>query len=133
MEELQFRMFKGDSHIDMQAVGPRTNDLDAFDSHCDEAPSASDVLIAKLSAYDFEVLSERKQLALYYRHTIFKKHDALSVPDSEETLELAEASRVKMHEKQNDLFAKEKNVIIKPIDYDALNKFSKHFSAHFVP
>ncbi|GJS68942.1 uncharacterized mitochondrial protein-like protein [Tanacetum coccineum] len=35
-----------------------TDDLDAFDSDCDEAPSASDVLMAKLSAYDFEVLLE---------------------------------------------------------------------------
>ncbi|GKC98699.1 hypothetical protein Tco_1168974 [Tanacetum coccineum] len=38
-----------------------------------------------------------------------------------------------MHEKQNDLIAKEKNVIIKPIDHDALEKLSKHFSTHFVP
>ncbi|GJY62974.1 hypothetical protein Tco_0464434 [Tanacetum coccineum] len=30
----------------------QTNDLDAFDSDCNEAPSASAILIAKLSAYD---------------------------------------------------------------------------------
>ncbi|GKA19412.1 hypothetical protein Tco_0699327 [Tanacetum coccineum] len=35
-----------------------TDDLDAFDSDCDEAPSASAVLIDKLSAYDSDVLSE---------------------------------------------------------------------------
>ncbi|GJS13525.1 reverse transcriptase domain-containing protein [Tanacetum coccineum] len=32
-----------------------TNDLDAFDSDCDEAPLASVVLMAKLSAYDSDV------------------------------------------------------------------------------
>ncbi|GKB96391.1 reverse transcriptase zinc-binding domain-containing protein [Tanacetum coccineum] len=36
----------------------QTDDLDAFDSDCDEAPSTSAVLMAKLSAYDSNVLSE---------------------------------------------------------------------------
>nr|GEU36108.1 uncharacterized mitochondrial protein AtMg00810-like [Tanacetum cinerariifolium] len=36
----------------------QTGDLDAFDSDCDEAPSASVVLMAKLSAYDSDVLLE---------------------------------------------------------------------------
>ncbi|GJY79660.1 retrovirus-related pol polyprotein from transposon TNT 1-94 [Tanacetum coccineum] len=36
----------------------KTNDLDAFDSDCNEAPSASVILMAKLSAYDSNVLSE---------------------------------------------------------------------------
>ncbi|GKD89540.1 retrovirus-related pol polyprotein from transposon TNT 1-94 [Tanacetum coccineum] len=36
----------------------QTDDLDAFDYDCDEAPSASAVLMAKLSAYDLDVVSE---------------------------------------------------------------------------
>ncbi|GJY14849.1 hypothetical protein Tco_0385271 [Tanacetum coccineum] len=36
----------------------QTNDLDAFESDYDEAPSTSVVLMAKLSSYDSEVLSE---------------------------------------------------------------------------
>ncbi|GJR15205.1 copia protein [Tanacetum coccineum] len=36
----------------------KTNDLDVFDSDCNEAPSASAILMAKLSAYDSDVLSE---------------------------------------------------------------------------
>ncbi|GJY22128.1 hypothetical protein Tco_0394694 [Tanacetum coccineum] len=40
----------------------QTDDLDAFDSNCDEAPSASVVLMAKLSAYDLEILSEVKAI-----------------------------------------------------------------------
>ncbi|GKC24102.1 hypothetical protein Tco_1026252, partial [Tanacetum coccineum] len=35
-----------------------TDDLDAFDSDCDETPSASTVLMAKLFAYDHDVLSK---------------------------------------------------------------------------
>nr|GEW23516.1 hypothetical protein [Tanacetum cinerariifolium] len=57
----------------------QTEDLDAFNSDCDEAPSASAVLMAKLSAYESYVLSE--------------KYDPLSVIDSEETLDLAEVTR----------------------------------------
>ncbi|GJS32591.1 retrovirus-related pol polyprotein from transposon TNT 1-94 [Tanacetum coccineum] len=38
----------------------QTDDLDAFDSDCDEAPSASAILMAKLSAYDSDVLPKDK-------------------------------------------------------------------------
>nr|GEV39489.1 hypothetical protein [Tanacetum cinerariifolium] len=60
-------------------------------------------------------------------------HDALSVIDNEETLELVEESGLKMHAKQNDPIAKEKKVNIAPIDYVALNKLFEHFVKHFVP
>nr|GEX15682.1 hypothetical protein [Tanacetum cinerariifolium] len=36
----------------------QTDDLDAFDSDCDEAPSSSAILMAKIFSYDSEVLSE---------------------------------------------------------------------------
>ncbi|GJZ28744.1 putative reverse transcriptase domain-containing protein [Tanacetum coccineum] len=36
----------------------QTNDLDAFDSDCDEAPRAQAVLMANLSSYDSDVISE---------------------------------------------------------------------------
>ncbi|GKD72147.1 hypothetical protein Tco_1330429 [Tanacetum coccineum] len=71
--------------------------------------------------------------ALYYGNTIVKKHDALSVIDTKETLELAKESRIKMQAKQNDPIAKEKKVNISPIDYVALNNLSEHFVNHFVP
>ncbi|GJX15317.1 hypothetical protein Tco_0216149 [Tanacetum coccineum] len=69
----------------------------------------------------------RKQPALYYGHTIVKKHDALYVIDFEVTLELAEATRLKMSEKQNDPIVKEKRVNIKLIGYGSLNELYKHF------
>nr|GEW64056.1 hypothetical protein [Tanacetum cinerariifolium] len=97
----------------------QTNDLDAFDFNCDEAPSASVVLMAKLFSYDSTPLSE--------------EHAAVSVINIEETLKLAEESRLKMHAKQNDLVVQEKKVNIAPIDYVALNKLFDHFVKHFVP
>ncbi|GJR15207.1 hypothetical protein Tco_0797859 [Tanacetum coccineum] len=73
MEELRCRQFRGDKLRDnddivttvqasQEITTPgifQTNDLDAFDSDCNEAPSASAILIAKLSAYDSDVLSEQ--------------------------------------------------------------------------
>ncbi|GJW18656.1 hypothetical protein Tco_0026092 [Tanacetum coccineum] len=41
-----------------ESVDIKTDDLDAFDSDCDDAPSAKAVLITKLSSYDSDVLSE---------------------------------------------------------------------------
>nr|GEU36218.1 hypothetical protein [Tanacetum cinerariifolium] len=38
-----------------------TNDLDAFDSDCDEAPGAKEILMANLSSYDSDVISENKE------------------------------------------------------------------------
>ncbi|GKG24843.1 hypothetical protein Tco_0395471, partial [Tanacetum coccineum] len=48
----------------------QTDDLDAFDSDCDEAPSASAVLMAKLSAYDSDVLSEVPNLDTYQTNNV---------------------------------------------------------------
>ncbi|GJV83871.1 hypothetical protein Tco_1523769 [Tanacetum coccineum] len=55
-------MERVDSGPDAQALTTTaifwTDDPDAFDSDCDEAPSASAVLMSKLSAYDSDVLYE---------------------------------------------------------------------------
>ncbi|GKB29498.1 hypothetical protein Tco_0868899 [Tanacetum coccineum] len=240
MEKSPFRQFMGDTHggIPTEIPSPaafQTDDLDAFDSNCDDAPSTKAVLMANLSSYDSDVLSEvivdrnakvadfekqihllklqlnatveshkilsttieclkkeskqkkdkyldevinlqknkaldnvvykmgqstqtmhmltkpqafydeshkttlcyqnpfylsqarRKVPTLYDGHTIVKTHVALSITDTEETLELAEESRLKMLAKQNDPSLKENKVNIPPVDYVALNKLSKHF------
>ncbi|GKD15854.1 hypothetical protein Tco_1205012 [Tanacetum coccineum] len=77
--------------------------------------------------------ARRKVPALYDGHTIVKTHVTLSVTDTEETLELAEESRLKMLAKQNDPSVKEKKVTIAPVYYVPLNKISEHFVKHFVP
>ncbi|GKE58635.1 hypothetical protein Tco_1497820 [Tanacetum coccineum] len=71
--------------------------------------------------------SQTKVTSLYCGHTIVKLHDTLFVMDIEETLILAEESRLKMHAKQNDPISKDKKVNIAPIDYAALNKLFEHF------
>nr|GEY75370.1 hypothetical protein [Tanacetum cinerariifolium] len=65
--------------------------------------------------------------------SVIGKSDVVVVPDSEETLMLAEESRSKMIEKQNDPQMIEKKVITKPIDYAILNQLSTDFDTRFVP
>ncbi|GKD31707.1 retrovirus-related pol polyprotein from transposon TNT 1-94 [Tanacetum coccineum] len=77
--------------------------------------------------------ARRKVPSLYDGHTILRNHDTMYLPDTEETLALAEESRLKMEAKQNDPSLKEHKVNLKPIDYVALNKLSEHFVTHFVP
>ncbi|GKC32546.1 hypothetical protein Tco_1039840 [Tanacetum coccineum] len=137
-----------DSSPDAQALTTtsifQTDDLDAFDSDCDEAPTASAVFMANLSAYDSDVLFELQnydtyqdnnvidqtqqiQPVLYSGSALAEKHDAISVIDTEETLRLAEESRRKMKEKQYDSIVKQKKVNITAIDYASLNKLYVHF------
>nr|GEY71711.1 hypothetical protein [Tanacetum cinerariifolium] len=68
-----------------------------------------------------------------YDGSVIEKSDAIVIHDLEETLLLAEESRSKMIEKQNDPKMAEKKVITKPIDYAVLNQLSKDFETHFVP
>nr|GEY79655.1 retrovirus-related Pol polyprotein from transposon TNT 1-94 [Tanacetum cinerariifolium] len=68
-----------------------------------------------------------------YDGSVIEKSDAIVIHDSEETLLLAEESRSKMIEKQNDLKMAEKKVITKPVDYAVLNQLSKDFETRFVP
>nr|GFA28229.1 hypothetical protein [Tanacetum cinerariifolium] len=68
-----------------------------------------------------------------YNGSVIEKSDAIVVHDSEETLSLAEESRLKMIKKQKDPKMAEKKVIIKPIDYAVLNQLSKDFKTRFVP
>ncbi|GJW00434.1 hypothetical protein Tco_1555685 [Tanacetum coccineum] len=77
--------------------------------------------------------ARRKVPALYDGNTIVKQHDALSVPNIEETLDLAEESRLKLLAKQNDPSLKDKKVNFTPVFYVALNKLSTYFVKHLVP
>ncbi|GJS76978.1 hypothetical protein Tco_0726859 [Tanacetum coccineum] len=77
--------------------------------------------------------AQRIKPTLYDGVVISRKHDVISVVDSEETLILAEESRSKMIAKQNDLILQEEKVNISPINYLELNKLSKYFGKYFVP
>nr|GFB29615.1 hypothetical protein [Tanacetum cinerariifolium] len=62
-----------------------------------------------------------------YDGFVIEKSEAIVVPDTEETLMLAEESRSKMIEKQNDPQIIKKKVITKPINYALLNQLSTDF------
>nr|GEZ72565.1 retrovirus-related Pol polyprotein from transposon TNT 1-94 [Tanacetum cinerariifolium] len=76
---------------------------------------------------DFQKKESRnidRELAL---ENVIEKSDAIVIPNTEETLMLAEESRSKMIEKQNDPKMTEKKVITKPIDYAIINQLSTDF------
>nr|GFA10642.1 integrase, catalytic region, zinc finger, CCHC-type, peptidase aspartic, catalytic [Tanacetum cinerariifolium] len=83
----------------------QADDLDAYDSDCDEISTAEAVLMANLPSYGSDVLSE--------------------------TLMLEEESRSKMLLKQSDPMVLEKKVNIKPVNYAILNQFSEDFGIGF--
>ncbi|GJV24701.1 copia protein [Tanacetum coccineum] len=96
----------------------QADDLDAYDSNYDEISTAKVVLMANLSSYGSDVLSEETNV--------------ISIADSEETLMLEEASRSKMLLKQSDPIVLEKKVNIKPINYAELNRLSEDFGKRFL-
>nr|GEX63619.1 hypothetical protein [Tanacetum cinerariifolium] len=100
----------------------QANDLDAYDSDCDNFSTAKAVLMANLSSYGSDVLSEIRPM-LYDGSVIAKETNVISIADSEEMLE--EESRSKTLLKQSDSTVFEKKVNIKPINYAELNQSSK--------
>ncbi|GJT25907.1 hypothetical protein Tco_0895844 [Tanacetum coccineum] len=70
-----------------------------------------------------------------YVGDIIVQTNPIVIPDSEETLALAEESRSKMLSKHKDnmMLEKEKQVDTTPIDYAALNQLYKDFPTRFVP
>nr|GEX35937.1 retrovirus-related Pol polyprotein from transposon TNT 1-94 [Tanacetum cinerariifolium] len=114
----------------------QADDLDAYDSDCDEISTAKAVLMANLSSYGSNVLSEKAQRIrpmLYDGNVIAKETNVISIADSEETLMLEEESRSKMLLKQSDPLVLEKKVNIKPVNYAVLNQLSEDFGKRFVP
>ncbi|GKA19710.1 retrovirus-related pol polyprotein from transposon TNT 1-94 [Tanacetum coccineum] len=68
-----------------------------------------------------------------YNGNVIKNMSAIVIPDSEETLLLAEESRAKMLLKQKDPMMLEKKVNTTPVDYAVLNQLSQDFETRFVP
>ncbi|GJU20266.1 retrovirus-related pol polyprotein from transposon TNT 1-94 [Tanacetum coccineum] len=68
-----------------------------------------------------------------YMGNVIKKTNAIVIPDSEETLLLAEESRSKMLLKQKDPIMLEKKLNTTPVDYVVLNQLYKYFETRFVP
>ncbi|GKB46140.1 retrovirus-related pol polyprotein from transposon TNT 1-94 [Tanacetum coccineum] len=68
-----------------------------------------------------------------YDGNVIKNTSAIVIPDSEETLMLAEESRSKILLKQKDPMMLEKKVNTTPVDYVVLNQLSQDFETRFVP
>ncbi|GJR31789.1 retrovirus-related pol polyprotein from transposon TNT 1-94 [Tanacetum coccineum] len=80
-------------------------------------------------------LKKAQHWNLCYMLVINQKTNPIVIPDSEETLTLAEESRSKMLLKHKDNMMQEKikQIDTTPIDYVALNKLYKDFETRFVP
>ncbi|GKB06999.1 retrovirus-related pol polyprotein from transposon TNT 1-94 [Tanacetum coccineum] len=165
----------------------QADDLDAYDSDCDELNSVKVALMTNLSHYGSDALAEVHNhdnmnnnvvnqvvqvvpssqqsnvviVHMFVNHSeteitsfqnpfylqkaqqskpklyvgdIIVQTNPIVIPDSEETLALAEESRSKMFLKHKDnmMLEKEKQVYTTPIDYVALNQLYKDFSTRFV-
>nr|GEZ48897.1 hypothetical protein [Tanacetum cinerariifolium] len=91
-----------------------TEDLDTYDSDCDNISNAKAVLMANISSYSSDVILE-------------------PVIDDEETLILEDVSRPKMAKSDKDPEAVKRKIYNKPIDYVKLNKIYEDFRKCFVP
>nr|GEU29885.1 hypothetical protein [Tanacetum cinerariifolium] len=152
---------KGEGHMSKQCTKPKrkrdeswfkdklllvqaqanADDLDAYDSDCDEINTAKVTLIANLSHYCSDDLAEsnivnQSETEITNDRNIIPysqyKTNAIVTRDSKETLMLAEESRSKMLLKQEDLMIFEKKVNTKPVDYVVLNQLSQDFKTRFV-
>nr|GEY80682.1 retrovirus-related Pol polyprotein from transposon TNT 1-94 [Tanacetum cinerariifolium] len=99
--------------------------------------NVNEILTVELERYKNQekILKEKNNVdnaSVSYEHVIGKS-DAIVIHDSEETLKLAEESRSKMIQKQNEPIMFEKKVNTKPVDYAVLNQLSKDFETRFVP
>nr|GEU83076.1 integrase, catalytic region, zinc finger, CCHC-type, peptidase aspartic, catalytic [Tanacetum cinerariifolium] len=111
-------------------------DLDTYDSDCDDVSNAKAVLMANMSNYGSNAISKKAQRikpTFYDGIVISNKHVAMPVIDDEETLILEEVRRSKMSEKEKDPEDIKQKISIKPIDYIKLNKLYEDFEKRFVP
>nr|GEU66765.1 integrase, catalytic region, zinc finger, CCHC-type, peptidase aspartic, catalytic [Tanacetum cinerariifolium] len=112
-------------------VAYQANDLDAYESDCDELNSAKVALMVNLSHCGSDAPAELEPKL--YDGDVIKKTNAIVIHDSEETLMLAEESHLKMFLKQKDPMMLEKKVNTTLVDYVVLKQASQDFKARFVP
>nr|GEX57413.1 Gag-Pol polyprotein [Tanacetum cinerariifolium] len=93
-----------------------------------ETEITSDSNINPYSQYKAQQLEPK-----LYDGNVIEKTSAIVIPDSEETLMLAEESRSKILLKQKDPMMLVKKVNTTPVDYAVLNQLSQDFKTRFVP
>ncbi|GJW08919.1 hypothetical protein Tco_1571342 [Tanacetum coccineum] len=101
----------------------QTEDLNTYDSDCDDLSTAQAVLMANISNYGFDVISEVPNF-----------ETCLNDMDNQKTLILEEESRLKnVLKKAKDPEVIEKKISYKPIDYEKLDRLTEDFRKHFSP
>nr|GEX58883.1 hypothetical protein [Tanacetum cinerariifolium] len=105
----------------LNATIVKIEDLDTYDSDCDDILNAKAVLMANISNYASDVISKVPHSETY-----------LNDMENQKTLILEEVSRLKMAEKDKDPEAIKRKFSNKPIDYVKLNKIYEDFGKHFV-
>nr|GEU55469.1 retrovirus-related Pol polyprotein from transposon TNT 1-94 [Tanacetum cinerariifolium] len=119
----------------LNATTIKTEDLDTYDSDCDDILNAQAVLMANISNYGYDVVSDVPHSGTYLNdmenQSVHAIHDFEQTPA--ETLILEEKSRLKMSEKAKDLKIIDKNISHKPIDYEKINRLSEDFGKRFTP
>nr|GEX40295.1 integrase, catalytic region, zinc finger, CCHC-type, peptidase aspartic, catalytic [Tanacetum cinerariifolium] len=90
----------------------QADDMDAYDSDCNEINYTKIALMVNLSHYGFDNLTEFEPKL--YDGSVIQKTNAIVIRDSEETLMLKEESRAKMLQKQKDLMMSGKKVNTQP-------------------
>nr|GEY35211.1 hypothetical protein [Tanacetum cinerariifolium] len=114
----------------------QTEDLDTYDSDCDDLSNAKAVLMANISNYGSDVISEEAQQikpTMYDGIVMSDKHVDMHVIDDEETLILEDESQSRMSEKEKDPEAIKQNISHKPVDYEKLNRLTEDFGKLFTP
>nr|GEX23612.1 hypothetical protein [Tanacetum cinerariifolium] len=124
-------------------VAYQADNLDAYDSNCDEINSAKIALMANLSHYGSNNLVENSSSPALHDDLILSVIEQLKtqvvnctkinqVNKNVNEILTAELERYK-DQKQNKPIMSEKKVNTKPVDYAALNQLSKDFETRFVP
>ncbi|GJS99410.1 retrovirus-related pol polyprotein from transposon TNT 1-94 [Tanacetum coccineum] len=138
-EQLAFHVDPGIPASQVQTNIPhnatfQTEDLDTYDSDCDDLSTTQAVLMANISNYGSVIVSEVIKIRFIYDGVVLSNtHVAMPVIDDEETLILEEESRSKMSEKAKDPETVKQNISHKPIDYEKLNRLSEDFGKFFTP
>ncbi|GJS82871.1 hypothetical protein Tco_0749412 [Tanacetum coccineum] len=142
-----------DSQAAQTTIPNNASFQNAYDSDCDDVSNAKAVLMANLSNYGSDIISEYLQetqheavqdtnlyaqqdtmiLSVIEQIVISSEHVAMHVIDDDETLILEEVSRSKMSEKVKDPETIKHNISHKPIDHVKLNQLFENFRKHFVP
>nr|GEW29523.1 hypothetical protein [Tanacetum cinerariifolium] len=124
-EELEFLAHPGiaeaqtTQYVITNNAAYQADDLDAYDSDCDEINSAKIALMVNLSHHGYDNIAENEESRNI--DSVIQKTNAIVIRDSKETLMLEEDSRSKMLQKQKDPMMYEKKVNTKQVDYNFVN------------